>query len=102
MRACRCRANRAVTDGLRYSIAIISSLGKRVLLCLGLEHASRDLGHKTAGDEAFAMGTEIISEAGNNITLSGSQSLQSGARNLFSGFGPASEFFLAGNDVKLR
>jgi len=31
-----------------------------------------------------------------------SQSLQSRVRDLFSGFGPTSEFFLAGNDVKLR
>src|SRR6266481_772860 len=65
----------------------------------GLEHAPGHFSDEAARDEAFAVGAEIISESGNDVTFAGGQSFQPGMRNFFGGLGVSKEFFLAGHGM---
>src|SRR6266403_2817171 len=67
---------------------------------LGLEHVACDFCDEAAGNKAFAESAEIISEAGDNIALAGSEGSQSGVCHFFGGFGIALEFFLTRNGVE--
>ena len=48
--------------------------GRGSLFLLGLEHSAGNSGDEAAGDEAFAVGAEIVSEAGDDVTFAGGQS----------------------------
>src|ERR1700676_4013333 len=65
-----------------------------------LEHIAGDSGDQAAGDEAFAVGAEIVAEAGNDVAFAGGESLESVVGDFFGGFGAAFEFFLARDSVK--
>ena len=66
----------------------------------GLEHVGGDFGDEAARDEAFAVGAEIVAEAGDDVAFAGGQGFQPGVGDFFGGFGVAFEFFLAGNGVE--
>src|SRR5260370_12399159 len=66
------------------------------------EHAGGDFGDETAGDEAFALSAEGVSEARDDVAFSGGQGFQTGVRYFFSGLGIPFEFFLAGHSVEFR
>src|SRR5712664_3235029 len=79
---------------------VIASAGRGSLFLPGLEHSTGDPGYEAAGDEALAVGAEVISEAGNHITFAGGQRFQSRARDFFRGLGVSKEFFLAGHGME--
>src|SRR5260370_31433342 len=55
-----------------------------------------------AEDNAFAVGDQVISEAGNYVVFSSCERLQPGARYFFRGLGLSNEFLLSSHDMKFR
>src|SRR5882724_1552152 len=86
-----------MTEEERRRAAALYSVGS---FFLGLEHVACDFCDEAAGNKAFAVSAEIISEAGDNIALAGSEGSQSGVGHFFGGFGIALEFFLTRNGVE--
>jgi len=70
------------------------------LFFFGLEHTGGDSGDEAAGDEAFTVGAEIISEAGNDVALARREGFQTGVRYFFSGLRFANKLILSRDDVK--
>ena len=61
--------------GAQHPFAIVKRAGgKGFLSFLGFEHAGGNFRYEAAGDEAFAVGAEIVSEAGDDVTFAGGQS----------------------------
>src|SRR6266849_4222615 len=85
----------------QHAFAIVGVLaGGDSLFLPGLEHAPGHFSDEAARDEAFAVGAEIISESGNDVTFAGGQSFQPGVRNFFGGLGVSKELFLAGHGME--
>ena len=64
------------------------------------KHAGSDASDEAAGNEALAMRAKIVSQAGNDVTLSRGKSCEPGVSDFFGRFGPPFEALLARQDVK--
>src|SRR5216683_264526 len=67
-----------------------------------LEHSCRNPRDEAAGDQAFAVCAQVISEAGNYVAFSSCERLQPSARYFFRGLGLSNEFLLSSHDMKFR